>query len=54
MSFCGAVNPAPNIPEPNVDCSALELIAPDIWVTMDGWVIYFLKLILVQVNPRGC
>ncbi|KAF5351191.1 hypothetical protein D9756_008185 [Leucocoprinus leucothites] len=28
---------APNIPEPNVDCSALELIAPDIWVTMDGF-----------------
>ncbi|KAF9448151.1 hypothetical protein P691DRAFT_801258 [Macrolepiota fuliginosa MF-IS2] len=28
---------APNIPEPNADCSALELIAPDIWVTMDGF-----------------
>ncbi|KXN84455.1 Protein CFT1 [Leucoagaricus sp. SymC.cos] len=27
---------APNLPEPSVDCSALELIAPDIWVTMDG------------------
>ncbi|KAJ3567068.1 hypothetical protein NP233_g6602 [Leucocoprinus birnbaumii] len=28
---------APNVTEPNVDCSALELIAPDIWVTMDGF-----------------
>jgi len=27
---------ASNVSEPYADCSALELIAPDIWVTMDG------------------
>ncbi|KAF8886814.1 CPSF A subunit region-domain-containing protein [Infundibulicybe gibba] len=28
---------APNISDPLCDCSALELISPDLWVTMDGY-----------------
>ncbi|KAG5652679.1 hypothetical protein H0H81_004116 [Sphagnurus paluster] len=28
---------APNISDPLCDCSTLELISPDIWVTMDGF-----------------
>ncbi|KAL0062576.1 mRNA cleavage and polyadenylation factor subunit [Marasmius tenuissimus] len=27
----------PNISDPNVECSTLELISPDLWVTMDGY-----------------
>lgn len=43
MFLCCSLRPplaAPNITEPSVDCSALELIAPDIWVTMDGYVLF--------------
>ena len=29
---------APNISDPTCDCSTLELIAPDSWMTMDGYV----------------
>ncbi|KIY51579.1 hypothetical protein FISHEDRAFT_56503 [Fistulina hepatica ATCC 64428] len=28
---------APNISDPSCECSALELISPDLWVTMDGY-----------------
>ncbi|KII91367.1 hypothetical protein PLICRDRAFT_696440 [Plicaturopsis crispa FD-325 SS-3] len=28
---------APNISDPRCDCSTLELISPDIWITMDGY-----------------
>lgn len=27
---------APNVSDPQTDCSTLELISPDIWMTMDG------------------
>ncbi|KAJ7094010.1 CPSF A subunit region-domain-containing protein [Mycena belliarum] len=28
---------APNIADPTCDCSCLELISPDLWITMDGY-----------------
>jgi len=27
---------APNVSDPICDCSTLELISPDLWITMDG------------------
>jgi cleavage and polyadenylation specificity factor subunit 1 len=28
---------APNISDPTIECSTLELISPDLWVSMDGY-----------------
>lgn len=28
---------APNVSYPTCDCSTLEVISPDVWVTMDGY-----------------
>ncbi|KAJ7481615.1 CPSF A subunit region-domain-containing protein [Mycena latifolia] len=28
---------APNVADPQCDCSCLELISPDLWITMDGY-----------------
>ncbi|KAF9527699.1 CPSF A subunit region-domain-containing protein [Crepidotus variabilis] len=28
---------APNIPDPTTDCSTLELVSPDLWITLDGY-----------------